>query len=96
MPELVATGSVGMGGTRLTFLPPLCVCSSQRFAKHFHSSERTDLILLALQAMKDCSNYNTQVASTMMAMLTVDFKPTPNDVSNRQLLARRLSPWGWG
>ncbi|XP_031413515.1 uncharacterized protein LOC109364780 [Meleagris gallopavo] len=51
-----------------------------RFAKHFHSSETTDLILLALQGMKDCSNYNTQVASNLMDVLMVDFKPTPNDV----------------
>eukprot|EP00076_Gallus_gallus_P035635 XP_025001173.1 uncharacterized protein LOC107049479 [Gallus gallus] len=35
-----------------------------RFEKHLHSSEKTDLILLALQGMRDCSNYNTQVAST--------------------------------
>uniref|UniRef100_A0A803XP97 Maestro heat like repeat family member 7 n=1 Tax=Meleagris gallopavo TaxID=9103 RepID=A0A803XP97_MELGA len=52
----------------------------QRFAKHFHSWETTDLILLALQGMKDCSNYNTQVASILMAMLMVDFKPMLNDV----------------
>ncbi|XP_032296973.1 maestro heat-like repeat-containing protein family member 7 isoform X5 [Coturnix japonica] len=51
-----------------------------RFAKHFHSSERTDLILLALQGMRDCSNHNTQVASTLMAVLMVDFNPMPNDV----------------
>ncbi|XP_025001178.2 uncharacterized protein LOC107050557 isoform X1 [Gallus gallus] len=51
-----------------------------RFEKHFHSSEKTDLILLALQGMRDCSNYNTQVASTLMAILTVDFNPMPNDV----------------
>lgn len=46
--------------------------------------------------MKDCSNYNTQVASNLMDVLMVDFKPTPNDVSNRQLFARGLSPWGVG
>ncbi|XP_040510696.1 maestro heat-like repeat-containing protein family member 2A isoform X3 [Gallus gallus] len=51
-----------------------------RFEKYFHSSEKTDLILLALQGMRDCSNYNTQVASTLMAILTVDFNPMPNDV----------------
>ncbi|XP_072214283.1 maestro heat-like repeat-containing protein family member 7 [Excalfactoria chinensis] len=51
-----------------------------RFAKHFHSSERTDLILLALQGMRDCSNHNTQVASTLMAILMVDFSPMPDDL----------------
>ena len=46
--------------------------------------------------MRDCSNYNTQVASTLMAVLTVDFNPMPNDVRNRELLARGLSPWEEG
>ncbi|OXB53390.1 UNVERIFIED_CONTAM: hypothetical protein H355_013392, partial [Colinus virginianus] len=51
-----------------------------RFAKHFHSSENTDLILMALQGTRDCSNYNTQVAANMMAALIDNFKPTANDV----------------
>ncbi|OXB51959.1 hypothetical protein ASZ78_002920, partial [Callipepla squamata] len=51
-----------------------------RFAEHFHSSENTDLILVALQGMRDCSNYSTQVAATMMAALMDNFKPTPDDV----------------
>ncbi|OXB52143.1 hypothetical protein ASZ78_009349, partial [Callipepla squamata] len=50
------------------------------FAKHFHSSENTDLILVALQGMRDCSNYHTQVAATMMDALMDNFKPTPDDV----------------
>ncbi|OXB79843.1 UNVERIFIED_CONTAM: hypothetical protein H355_004804 [Colinus virginianus] len=52
----------------------------QRFAKHFHSSENTDLILVALQGMRDFSNYSTQVAATMMAALMDNFKRTPDDV----------------
>ncbi|OXB70858.1 UNVERIFIED_CONTAM: hypothetical protein H355_016350 [Colinus virginianus] len=55
---------------------------SKCFVKHFYSSETTDLILVALQGMKDCSNYNTQVTATLMAVLTVDFKSTPTDVSS--------------
>ncbi|OXB52332.1 UNVERIFIED_CONTAM: hypothetical protein H355_004488, partial [Colinus virginianus] len=51
-----------------------------RFATHFHSSENTDLILVALQGMRDCSNYNTLVAANMMAALIDNFKPTANDV----------------
>ncbi|OXB51691.1 hypothetical protein ASZ78_002410, partial [Callipepla squamata] len=51
-----------------------------RFAKHFHSSENTDLILVALQGVRDCSNSHTQVAATMMAALMDSFKPTPDDV----------------
>ncbi|OXB52134.1 hypothetical protein ASZ78_000079, partial [Callipepla squamata] len=50
------------------------------FAKHFHSSESTDLILVALQGMRDCSNSHTQVAATMMDALMDNFKPTPDDV----------------
>lgn len=86
----------GVGGAWLTSFPPSAFIPPQRFEKHFHSSEKTDLILLALQGMRDCSNYNTQVASTLMAVLTVDFNPMPNDVSNRELLARGLSPWEEG
>ncbi|OXB69636.1 UNVERIFIED_CONTAM: hypothetical protein H355_013334, partial [Colinus virginianus] len=51
-----------------------------KFAKHFYSSEKTDFILTALQGMRDCSNYSTQVAATLMAVLMDDFKPTPTDV----------------
>ncbi|OXB80603.1 UNVERIFIED_CONTAM: hypothetical protein H355_005532 [Colinus virginianus] len=51
------------------------------FVKHFCSLEKTDLTLVALQGMRDCSNYSTQVAATLMAVLTVDFKPTPTDVA---------------
>ncbi|OXB51803.1 hypothetical protein ASZ78_016636, partial [Callipepla squamata] len=51
-----------------------------RFAKHFYSSEKTDFILTALQGMSDCSNYSTQLAATLMAVLMVDFKPAPTDV----------------
>ncbi|OXB53099.1 hypothetical protein ASZ78_012555 [Callipepla squamata] len=54
----------------------------QCFVKHFYSSETTNLILVALQGMKDCSNYNTQVTANLMAVLTVDFKSTPTDVSS--------------
>lgn len=88
----------GVGGAWLTSFPPSAFIPPQRFEKYFHSSEKTDLILLALQGMRDCSNYNTQVASTLMAILTVDFNPMPNDVRNWELLARGLSPWevGWG
>ncbi|OXB53298.1 hypothetical protein ASZ78_013631, partial [Callipepla squamata] len=66
------------------------------FVKHFYSLEKTDLTLVALQRMRDCSNYSIQVAATLMAVLTVDFKSTPTDVSNRQLLAGGLSPWRGG
>ena len=86
----------GVGGAWLTSFPPSAFIPPQRFEKHLHSSEKTDLILLALQGMRDCSNYNTQVASTLMAILTVDFNPMPNDVRNRELLARGLSPWEEG
>ncbi|XP_048786053.1 maestro heat-like repeat family member 5 isoform X2 [Lagopus muta] len=51
-----------------------------RFAKHFHSWETTDFILVMLQGMKDCSNCNAQAASNLMGVLMADFKPTPNDV----------------
>ncbi|OXB51578.1 hypothetical protein ASZ78_007679 [Callipepla squamata] len=50
-----------------------------RFAKHFHSSENTDLLLVALQGMRDCSNY-TLVAANMISALIGNFKPTTNDV----------------
>ncbi|OXB51472.1 hypothetical protein ASZ78_009135, partial [Callipepla squamata] len=65
------------------------------FAKHFHSSENTDLLLVALQGMRDCSNYHTLVTANMISALIGNFKPTTNDVSNWQLIAEGLSPW-WG
>ncbi|OXB76146.1 UNVERIFIED_CONTAM: hypothetical protein H355_005357, partial [Colinus virginianus] len=51
------------------------------FVKHFYSLEKTDLSLVALQGMRDCSNYSMQVAATLIAVLTVDFKSTPTDVA---------------
>ncbi|OXB70148.1 UNVERIFIED_CONTAM: hypothetical protein H355_012638, partial [Colinus virginianus] len=53
---------------------------SKCFVKQFYSLKKTNLILVALQGMRDCSNYSTQVAATLMAVLTVDFKPTPTNV----------------
>ncbi|XP_021261185.1 maestro heat-like repeat-containing protein family member 7 isoform X2 [Numida meleagris] len=52
----------------------------QSFVKHLHSWEKTDLFLVALWGMRDCSNYNTQVATTMLSILMLYFNPTADDV----------------